>query len=270
MICEVLPALAHLLCSACLPLLCLTHTVPCHTGDKLRTELAATSADLSKARAAEAELTRAGEELRLQLGGMKQQLAKSTLGALEAKKNAEDMKHRVIKLNQNFMETSEWQAGARLLPAWLVLRGYVKTGLRSSTASGDAGGAGCPWGCTQLLHVPRIRVIADQQHHTSSRTTSHLAPDQLPLLTAEKLRADLTATESDLVSAKAAEAAAKEQLITEGEALRLELGGIKQQMAKNAAELSKERETAAALKERVMKLNTNFMQTSGWLCCRCS
>jgi hypothetical protein len=67
------------------------------------------------------------------------------------------------------------------------------------------------------------------------------------------------------VSAKAAEAVAKEQLISEGEALRLELGGIKQQMAKNAIELKKEREVASAMKERVAKLNANFIQTSEWL-----
>ena len=44
-------------------------------------------------------------------------------------------------------------------------------------------------------------------------------------------------------------------------------------MAKTAAELERERETAAAMKDRVNKLNANFMQTSEWQlfvehCCR--
>jgi hypothetical protein len=38
-------------------------------------------------------------------------------------------------------------------------------------------------------------------------------------------------------------------------------------MAKTAAELERERETAAAMKDRVNKLNANFMQTSEWQLC---
>ncbi len=79
---------------------------------------------------------------------------------------------------------------------------------------------------------------------------------------ADKLRTDLTSTQAELDAAKAAKAAAVEAMVSESEGLRLKLGGMKQQMANNAAELERERETAASMKERVSKLNHNFMQTS--------
>ncbi len=53
--------------------------------------------------------------------------------------------------------------------------------------------------------------------------------------------------------------------MNESESLRLNLGGMRQHMAKTAAELERERETAAAMKDRVNKLNANFIQTSDQL-----
>ncbi len=84
-------------------------------------------------------------------------------------------------------------------------------------------------------------------------------------LAADKLRTDLSSTQAEREAARAAQAAAEEQLAVESEALRLKLGGMKQHMAKTAAELERERETAAAMKDRVNKLNTNFIQTSDQL-----
>ncbi len=87
---------------------------------------------------------------------------------------------------------------------------------------------------------------------------------------ANKLHTELTSTQAELTSAKAAKAAAEEALVVESEALRLKLGGMKQQMANNAAELEKQTQTAEDMKSRVAKLNTSFTQTSehcAWLVC---
>jgi hypothetical protein len=79
----------------------------------------------------------------------------------------------------------------------------------------------------------------------------------------DKLRGELSSTSAELQQ----ERAQRQQAEAEGEAARLQLGGTKQQMAKTAAELERERETAAAMKDRVNKLNANFMQTSEWQLC---
>jgi hypothetical protein len=76
----------------------------------------------------------------------------------------------------------------------------------------------------------------------------------------DKLRSELSSTSVELQQ----ERAQRQQAEAEGEVARLQLGGTKQHMAKTAAELERERETAAAMKDRVNKLNANFMQTSEW------
>jgi hypothetical protein len=76
------------------------------------------------------------------------------------------------------------------------------------------------------------------------------------------MRTEMATTTSELTSKAQRELAARMAAEAEAEAARLQLGGTKQQMAKTAAELERERETAAAMKDRVNKLNTNFMQTS--------
>ncbi len=102
---------------------------PC-AGEKLRGELVATGEELQQERSerqqaeAEGEALRLqlgstkqqlastaeeAEEARLQLGTVKQQLAKSAVEAGSAKETVEEMKARVSKLNQNFIQTSEWQ-----------------------------------------------------------------------------------------------------------------------------------------------------------------
>jgi membrane-associated HD superfamily phosphohydrolase len=79
------------------------------------------------------------------------------------------------------------------------------------------------------------------------------------------MRTEMATTTSELTSKAQRELAARMAAEAEAEAARLQLGGTKQQMAKTAAELERERETAAAMKDRVNKLNTNFMQTSDQL-----
>jgi hypothetical protein len=79
---------------------------------------------------------------------------------------------------------------------------------------------------------------------------------------ADKLRTELATTTTDLSGKLQREQAAHIAAAAEAEAARLQLGGTQQQMAKTAAELERERETAAAMKDRVNKLNTNFMKTS--------
>ncbi len=54
--------------------------------------------------------------------------------------------------------------------------------------------------------------------------------------------------------------------VAEAEALRLQLGGIKQQMAKANLEADKAKETAEEMRAHVNKLNQNFIQTSELLC----
>ncbi len=83
-----------------------------------------------------------------------------------------------------------------------------------------------------------------------------------PRPAADKLRTDLSSTQAELEAAKAARAAAEAARVSDSESLRLKMGGMRQHMAKTAAELERERETAAAMKDRVNKLNANFIQTS--------
>jgi hypothetical protein len=79
---------------------------------------------------------------------------------------------------------------------------------------------------------------------------------------ADKIRSEMAATTGDLSSRLAAERASAEQLAATSDELRLKLGGVKQQMAKNAAELQRERQIAADLKERVKAINQTY-QASG-------
>ncbi len=102
------------------------------------------------------------------------------------------------------------------------------------------------------------RTAGTDTHTKLADPLLHLAPP------GTTLRQQLATSEAALKDAKAAEAAIKVAMDTEGEALRLQLGGMKQRMATNTVELEKEREVAAAMKERVVKLNINFTQTSGW------
>jgi multidrug efflux pump subunit AcrA (membrane-fusion protein) len=227
--------------------------IRCATGDKLRAELAATTAELQRALAEKQRAEADGEAARLQLGTVKQQLAKSAVEAQEARGNVEEMKGRVNKLNNNFMHTSEWRCACHAcLPACCCccccpgLAGEMHACMLMVLGHSVSGAAQCVVCCKAKLR-------------------DRPCPTHLALLpAADKLRNELTSTQSELTSAKAAKAAAEEALMVESEALRLKLGGMKQQMALNAAELEKQTETAAAMKERVMKLNTNFMQTSEW------
>lgn len=79
---------------------------------------------------------------------------------------------------------------------------------------------------------------------------------------ADKIRSEMAATTGDLSSRLAAERASAEQLAATSDELRLQLGGVKQQMAKNAAELQRERQIAAEMKERVKAINQTY-QASG-------
>jgi hypothetical protein len=76
------------------------------------------------------------------------------------------------------------------------------------------------------------------------------------------MRTEMANTTSALTSKAQKELAARMAAEAEAEALRLNMGGMKQHMAKTAAELERERQTAAAMKDRVNKLNANFIQTS--------
>jgi membrane-associated HD superfamily phosphohydrolase len=79
------------------------------------------------------------------------------------------------------------------------------------------------------------------------------------------MRTEMANTTSALTSKAQKELAARMAAEAEAEALRLNMGGMKQHMAKTAAELERERQTAAAMKDRVNKLNANFIQTSDQL-----
>jgi septal ring factor EnvC (AmiA/AmiB activator) len=76
-------------------------------GDKLRSELASTSAELQQVRSTSYEMAKQGEELRLQLGGVKQSMAKTSTELEKEQETAAAMKERVSKMNQNFIQTSE-------------------------------------------------------------------------------------------------------------------------------------------------------------------
>jgi predicted nucleic acid-binding Zn-ribbon protein len=82
-------------------------TCPC-TGDKLREELSSTKQKLTVSQAKEEAAASEGETLRVTLGGMKQQMAKAAAELEKQTQTAEEMRARVSKLNQNFMQTSEW------------------------------------------------------------------------------------------------------------------------------------------------------------------
>jgi hypothetical protein len=91
------------------------------TGDKLRSELASTTAELTAQLQLEQGTREAAvaeaEALRLQLGGIRQQMAKVHHEADSAKETAQEMRARVANLNQNFMQTGEWQ--------WLAVKRRV-------------------------------------------------------------------------------------------------------------------------------------------------
>jgi hypothetical protein len=84
--------------------------LPPIVGDKLRSELATTTAELKEARIMSYEMAKQGEELRLQLGGTKQHMAKTAAELESEAETTAAMKDRVNKLNANFMQTSESQA----------------------------------------------------------------------------------------------------------------------------------------------------------------
>ncbi len=81
------------------------------SGDKLRHELTVTTADLSSklqaAEAARAAAAAEAESSRLGLGSMSQQMAKTVAELEREREVAQEMKTRVVQLNQSFMITGQ-------------------------------------------------------------------------------------------------------------------------------------------------------------------
>ncbi len=118
-----------------------------------------------------------------------------------------------------------------------------------------------------MLHLLPALPLASQQ------PGSHPSLPRPALPAGDKLRGELASTKAELEAQQAAkeaaleaERSAKAELVHATESLRLNMGGMQQQLAVTTNELEKERASAADMKERLTKLNSAFISTSESTC----